>query len=297
MIGFLLSKVWTSIDIVRWGADYFRQKGVDSPRLTIELLLCKVMNIGRVEIYSNFDTPLKQEELAVLRDYVIRRGKREPLQYIIGDVDFLGYRIEVDPSVLIPRPETEMLANIILKSDIILKSIDDKTRALDILDIGTGSGCIAIALAKSLPNATITAADKFDAALKVAAGNAELNNTTNIKFIKNDILIDVPPGQYDLIVSNPPYVSEADFASLQPEIVDFEPRHSVTDNDNGLMFYRRFARIFGSLLSEDGRFWLEIGAGQDEEISSIFDSSGFVTKSFKDLSNTVRFVSGEKAGY
>ncbi len=285
-----MSKIWTLIDIVRWGTEYFQKKGVDSPRLTIELLLCKVMNISRIEIYSNFDSPLKQVELDELRDYVIRRGKREPLQYIVGDVDFLGCRIEVNPSVLIPRPETELLA------ENILQSIKHKHGQINVLDIGTGSGCIAIALAKSLPNATITATDKYDEALKLAARNSELNNITNINFIKNDILREKHIGQYGLIVSNPPYVSEIDFAGLQPEIIGYEPRFALTDDSHGLSFYKRFSQIFDSLLSENGKFWLEIGMGQHEKIESMFASNGFVTKSLTDLSNIVRFICGERSG-
>ncbi|MES2765675.1 MAG: HemK/PrmC family methyltransferase, partial [Bacteroidota bacterium] len=166
-----MQKVWTVLDIINWGKDFFAQKSIDSPRLTIELMLCEVLKIRRIDLYAQFDRPLKDDELARLREMAKRRAGREPLQYILGNTEFYGLPLIVDPSVLIPRPETEILVETVLKT---FKNSENKV--LKILDIGTGSGCIAVALAVNLPQAEITAVDISEEALEIARQNAKLNS-------------------------------------------------------------------------------------------------------------------------
>ncbi len=259
-----MDKIWKVIDVINWGRDYFVTKGIDSPRLNIELILCCVLKIERVKLYTDFDLPLIKEELAEIKSMIIRRSKREPLQYILGSTSFMGLEIDVNPDVLIPRPETEELVDLIIKKE----GADSK---LKILDIGTGSGCIAIALAKNLPNAHITGIDISDSAIKTAEINSRKNGIENILFEKKDFLTNCNfSTDYDVLVSNPPYISKIDFEGSDEKEIMFEPRFALTDEGDGLLFYKRFAEVFFDLLKPSGRFYLEIGYNQSVEMKSIF---------------------------
>ena len=172
-----ISKEWKIIDLIKWGNDFLEKKGVEDPRLNMELMLCHIFNYERVDLYMKFDQPLKQSELDVLRDFVKRRVTGEPLQYILGRTNFYGLDFIVDKNVLIPRPETEILV------DKVIKDFKEEEE-ISILDIGTGSGCIAVSLAKYLPQAEMFAIDISKAALKVAEKNAVLNKTANVKFFE-----------------------------------------------------------------------------------------------------------------
>ncbi|MDT3738339.1 MAG: peptide chain release factor N(5)-glutamine methyltransferase [Candidatus Kapabacteria bacterium] len=259
-----MDKIWKVIDVINWGRDYFVTKGIDSPRLNIELILCSVLKIERVKLYTDFDLPLIKEELAELKSMIIRRSKREPLQYILGSTSFMGLEIDVNPDVLIPRPETEELVDLIIKKE----GADSR---LKILDIGTGSGCIAIALAKHLPNSHITGIDISDSAIKTAEINRIKNGIENILFEKKDFLTNCNfSTDYDVLVSNPPYISKIDFEGSDEKEIMFEPRFALTDEGDGLLFYKRFAEVFFDLLKPSGRFYLEIGYNQSVETKSIF---------------------------
>ncbi len=279
-----MEKIWTVLDIINWANDFFAQKGVDSPRLTIELLLCDVLQCKRIDLYTSFDKPLNEIELAKTREYVIRRAKREPLQYIIGKAHFHDYELRVDCNVLIPRPETEELAELIIKSY-------KHDSALDILDIGTGSGCIAILLADKFKNSKVIACDINPKAIEIAKSNAKKYNINNIEFVCLDIISQIPNGKYDIIVSNPPYIKQEDYKVLEPEL-KYEPGNALTDEKDGLTFYRKFSEIFPNMLKEDGKFFLEYALGQSEEIKNMFEEKYFVTI-LPDFSSIYRYLIGQ----
>lgn len=278
----------TVLEIIRRTTEYFREKEIDSPRLTVELLLCAALGCDRVKLYLHYDKPLREKELMKLREMVKRRARREPLQYIIGSTEFYGLPIIVSPATLIPRPETELLV------ESVKKYIENRgNSAANILDVGTGSGCIAVALGKTFPSATITATDISEAALETARSNARHNRVENITFIRDDVLGGAElSGCYDVIVSNPPYISRSDMNGLQPEVGQFEPHSALTDNADGLTFYRKFAEVFPKHLAAGGKFFVEIGFGQEAAVSLLFSSAGFAVEVQNDFAGIPRIVSG-----
>ncbi len=279
-------RIWKIIDIIKWGEEYFADKGIESPRLNIEILLSELLNLTRLDLYLHYDTPLLKPELDKLREFIKRRIKFEPIEYITGFAYFRDLKLKVNNSTLIPRPETELLVDYAVS---ILKELKDTPR---ILDIGTGSGCIAIALAREFPKYKITAIDDSNEALEVAIENANLYKCQNISFNRMNILTEVPEGKFDLIVSNPPYLSLDDFLQSQPEIRNYERRESLTDGKDGLTFYRRFAQIFPLVLKKNGRFLFEIGYNQSTAVKEIFSNTKFEINIFSDCNNIERFVSG-----
>jgi release factor glutamine methyltransferase len=283
-----MQKIWTVLDLINWGKDFFAQKGIDSPRLTIELMLCEVLKVRRIDLYAQFDRPLKDDELARLREMTKRRAGREPLQYILGNTEFYGLPLVVTPDVLIPRPETEILVEAALKH-----CKNSGSKVLKILDIGTGSGCIAIALAVHLPEAEITAIDVSDDALKTAQKNAQLNNVQNVTFSEVNILEELPEGApFDVIVSNPPYIADEAMEELEPELFDHEPHEALSDGADGYTFYRKFASIFKNLLKPDGKFFVEIGHGQAERVEAGFKRGGYEVEFLEDFEKIPRVVVG-----
>ena len=279
----------TVLEAISKSTEFLEKRKIESPRANAEQLLAHVLKCKRLELYLAFDRPLKQDETDIYRDLVVRRGKTEPLQYIIGSVEFYGMDFKVNPSVLIPRPETEILIERILESL-------DKEESVEILDIGTGSGNIAVALAKNLPNSKVTAVDISDDALEVARENSELNNIyEQISLYKIDFVNDndLNEGKYDLIVSNPPYVSIKDYFELEPELKDYEPKIALTDNGDGLDFYRNICPKAKNLLNKGGKIFIEVGMGQALEVKNILLNNGYSSiEIFKDYSNIERVVKG-----
>jgi release factor glutamine methyltransferase len=285
-----IEKVWTILELVQWGRQFFEEKSIDSPRLTIELMLAYVLKMPRIQLYTAFDRPLLASELATLRDMVRRRAKREPLQYITGEAHFYNIVLEVNPSVLIPRPETELLVEVALKYLLehhLLEHLSKSASSVRLLDIGTGSGCIALALAKECADKNIDvqieAWDVSEDSLQLARKNAERLGIANVRFVEGDILKSSPDGVFDVIVSNPPYISTSEMKELEPEVGKFEPHGALTDNGDGLRFYRQFAEIFRSLLAPSGFFAIEIGFGQAAAVSEIFQAKGFAVEMVRDI--------------
>ncbi|MGB5529662.1 MAG: peptide chain release factor N(5)-glutamine methyltransferase [Ignavibacteriaceae bacterium] len=280
----------TVLESINLSAKYLTQKGIDSPRTNAELLLANIMGCKRLDLYLSFDRPLGIEETKKYRDFIRRRGNFEPLQYITGKVDFYGIEFKVNSSVLIPRPETELLVEIILNHL-------SKEKKSTILDIGCGSGNIAIALALNLPLVNIICTDSSEDALNVSKENAETHlvskkiNFLNHNILKED-LINFP--EFDIIVSNPPYVSKENFSSLQKEIRDFEPRSAVTDDSDGYSFFRVIsAKSFGKLKAE-GKLFFEVAQGQSEEVVEILKNNNFKNiKVVKDYQIIDRVIFGE----
>ena len=229
-----------------------------------ELLFSEVLNCDRPFLYQHRSFRLGKEKSAFISTVLKRRMQAEPLQYILGKTEFMGLEFKVSPKVLIPRPETEILVEKALK---IISG-----RAARIMDMGTGSGCIAISLAKFSPDSKIDAVDISKDALEIARENAEKNGV-KINFIQADLFnIECSRNAYDLIISNPPYVSTAEIAKLQPEIA-YEPRLSLDGGRDGLEFYRRISKNAGLYLKESGLLILEIGIGQTERIKNIFQKA------------------------
>jgi len=284
-------KIWTVLDLITWAKDWMGEKGVESPRLNAELMLCKILCWQRLDLYTRFDRPLVQDELAKFKSWIKRRVGREPLQYILGDVDFLGLNLIVNPSVLIPRPETEMMAE---------KIIDyySLSEPKNILDIGTGSGALALSLAQKFVSSEVMGIDISSEAIEIAKENASRNKINNIKLSVVNILDttekNILSQKYDLIVSNPPYISTEDFVNLEPELKNHEPKIALTDNQDGMHFYRKFAEMFDSILTENGKFFLEIGKSQESMISEMFANQNYNIKIHSDLFGVNRFIEGAR---
>ncbi len=277
------TKEWQILDIINWSKDYFEKKNVDSPRLTIELILCNVLNLARVDLYTSFDKPLKQNELDSIKSMINKRIERIPLQYIFGQVEFYDLNFFVNSDVLIPRPETEEIVDLIIKDA-------NKEKELNILDIGTGSGCIALSLASKLNNANINAIDFSIPALKIAKQNKDNLNIDNVKLIHADIIKTIPKKKYDIVVSNPPYISTSEMNTLEQELT-YEPEIALTDYSDGLEFYRRFVTIFKDILSTNGMFYLEINNNLSNEILKMFRDQ-YDVELIYDISENPRIIKG-----
>ncbi len=280
----------TVLELLNLTTNFFEQKGIDSARLNAELLLAEILKCKRLDLYLTFDKPVKEEEVNSYREFVKRRGNREPLQYILGHVEFYGMTFFIDKNVLIPRQETEILIETVLNQT-------DKEANLNILDIGTGSGIIAVSLAHHLPNAKVIAIDKSSEAISIAKKNAENHNVVpRITFLETDILNSTLKSdeKFDLIVSNPPYVSQKEFSTLQKEITGHEPDFAVTDFSDGLTFYRKIIETSPRYLNEKAKVFFEIGAGQSEQVKVIFEENDFTSvQIWKDYGNIDRVVKGD----
>lgn len=279
-----VERIWTVLDLVNWGTEYFERKGVDSPRLTIELMLCDVLNVRRLQLYTDHERPLSKDELVVLRSYVQRRAMHEPLQYILGKADFYGLSFVVSPQVLIPRPETEIIVDRAIR---ILREVGGSAQRC--LDIGTGSGCIPISIAAHVSTCTWECVDVHPEALKVARNNAQTHGVQDrVTFIEMDILATLPSGQFDLITMNPPYIALIDVHELEPEVRDHEPLTALTDDLDGLTFYRRFASVATQLLTPAGTALVEIGYGQNTDVQALMVAGGLDCTIIEDLAGIPR---------
>lgn len=270
------------VEAIKLAADYLEKKGIESARLNVELALGKILECERVDLYANFDKPLTDEELARLRKFLKKRAERIPLQYLLGYAQFYGMEFRVNSSVISPRPETEILAE---------KAIEiAKNRNFSkILEIGSGSGCLAAALAANLPGAEVLSVDNSPEALELAASNLKRLGLTEVRLKLLDVLKRDPDERFDMIVSNPPYISKKNFLELEPEVNRYEPRTALTDEADGLTFYRRFAELLDGSLIAGGAAAFEIDSDQSERIEEIFKKSGSITI-LKDYSGLDRVV-------
>ena len=281
----------TVLESINLSAQYLNEKGIESPRTNAELLLANILGCKRLELYLSFEKPLSEDEVQIYRQHIKRRANFEPLQYITGKVEFFGLELKVNPSVLIPRPETELMVENILNQF-------PKDKKLIILDIGSGSGNIAIALAVNLPAAKIVSTDVSAEALKVAKENSERHNVSGrIKLVKHNIIINdlISFPMFDIVVSNPPYVSKQSFSSLQREIKDFEPGIAVTDNSDGYTFFRTISEKASAKLKENGKLFFEVAQGQSEEVKDIMQKNNFKNIGvIKDYQSIDRVIFGER---
>lgn len=278
-------KVWTLIELVNWTSGYFKKHQIESPRLKTELLLCHLLNYDRIQIYTNYDKPIMQLELSKFKTLIQRVVANEPVQMIVGKTVFRNLEIEVNDSTIVPRPETEQLVGEILK--------ETKDANYNILDIGTGSGCIALSLAKQLMTAHITGIDISEKSIALANHNAEINGIDNVTFLTADVYKCLFDSKFDIIVSNPPYIDKEEYLKLAPEILNYEPKQALTDGEDGLSFYRFFASKFPTMLKPNGTFYLEIGWNQANEVVRIFESNNYRVELIKDWNNIERIIKGK----
>lgn len=292
------------LDVINKTTTFFETHGIESPRLTIELLLAHLLKKKRLDLYLEFERELDDPTLQKLREMVKRRAAGEPLQYITGETEFCGLKLMVDKRVLIPRPETELLVETVFER---LKGkhsqagtpvppiqpITSHQSPITIIDVGTGSGCIAIALAKKLPSATISALDVSVDALEVARANATLHKVEkNIRFFGGDLLEALPDSlRADAIVSNPPYIADGEVVKLPKEVRDFEPVRALAAGEDGLKVIRRLVMNAKRFLSPSGFVALEIGAGQRAAVAELLGNEDYVVSEVaKDLQGHERVI-------
>ncbi len=279
------------LDVINKTTPFFEKQGIESPRLNIELLLAHLLKKKRLDLYLEFERELDEPTLEKLREMVKRRAAGEPLQYITGVAEFCGLEFLVDKRVLIPRPETELLVETVLER--LKPEVRSQKSEVRIVDVGTGSGCIAVTLAKKLPAAAIFAVDASPEALEVARANAIRNKVEkNIGFLCGDLLQTLCDSfQADAIVSNPPYVARGELAELPKEVRDFEPVRALAAGEDGLKVFRRLVMEARRVLSPSGFVALELGAGQRAAVEQLFVDDGYaVTKVVKDLQGHERVI-------
>ncbi|MBX9626202.1 MAG: peptide chain release factor N(5)-glutamine methyltransferase [Gemmataceae bacterium] len=258
--------VWTIKALLDWTTDFLAKKGPapQSARLEAQILLAHVLGCKKIDLMVRFDEQPAEADRTAYKALIKRRVDAWPVAYLVGFREFHLLPFEVTPAVLIPRPETETLVS---EADRLIKPLAAPT----VLDLGTGSGCIAVSIAHGKKDARVTAVDISPDALDVAKRNAEKHKVADrIGFLQGDLFAPVPAGStFDLVVSNPPYVTPAELATLAPDVRDHEPRLALDGGPDGLAFYRRIAAEVGPFLKPGGWLLVEIGATQDEAVRAI----------------------------
>jgi release factor glutamine methyltransferase len=281
--------VWTIQRVLQWTTSYFEKRALDSPRLTAEVLLAHALDSTRVKLYSDFERPLSKAELTAFRALVEKRVQGAPTHYLTGSREFYNRRFHVDARVLIPRPETELLVEAIL-------SLFDSQRPFRAVDLCTGSGCIAVTLAKERPLAQIWATDVSAEACHVAQLNTEAHGVSDrVSVLEGDLLSPIPAGhRFDAIVSNPPYIKSNEIAALSAEVRS-EPRIALDGGEDGLDVLRRIARESTEFLKPGGLLALEISDTQGEQVRGLLLEAGYQeVRIQKDLERRDRYAFGRR---
>jgi release factor glutamine methyltransferase len=293
------SDVWTVGDLLRWTEGYFRRLGLESARLDAELLLAKALDAARIDLYTQYQKMVEPTERARFRAFVERRARREPVAYITGRREFYGLSFEVTPAVLIPRPETEHLVEAALDE---AKRLGAREKPIRVLDLCTGSGNVAVAIAANAASAVVSATDASEAALEVARRNAErLGAAGRVSFHRGDLLDALPCGDpaYDIIVANPPYIPPAARESLMEDVRLHEPAEALFDtrspSGDGLGFYRAMAAGVRARLEPGGLVAVEVGgwgpAGQAAAVRDLFLAAGHaLDRTIKDYGGIERVL-------
>ena len=288
-------KIWTVLSLLQWGTDYLKEKDIESPRITIELLLAHALHCKKIDLYTGFDKPLSQSELTEFKMGLKRRLAHEPVQYIIGETEFMGLSFIVDRRVLIPRPETEVLAEQAIE---LTQKIAHQS-AIFVLDIGTGCGNIAVSIAKLVQRATVIATDVSREALEAAQINVGRHGVGDrVRLLEHDIFGSVDElarTPFDLILSNPPYVSKEEALTLRPEILQYEPKPAVVEGGDGLSFYRRIGETSKRLVKNEGWVLVETAYNQGPLVRSILSSAGLQNvQLIKDYDGNDRVVKAQR---
>jgi release factor glutamine methyltransferase len=281
------NRIWTITDILNWSIQYLKSKNFEDPRLNTELLICCTLNYKRIDLYTHFDKPLSAAELEKFKSLFKRRLQHEPIQYILNEAEFMGFKFFVDKRVLIPRRETELLV------EEVINFANKPERRLDILDIGVGSGNIAVSLAKTIPNSFIVGIDISADALDVARINVEHNGVLHqIELIQNNIFDNLTFNhKFDIVVSNPPYISKLEIEQVSDEVSKYEPSVALTDNKDGLEYFRRIGRVSKSFLNNGGWLFVEIAYNQKHEVVKMFSDFGYSNiEAIKDYGGKFRVV-------
>ena len=292
----LAMQSWTIQKLLNWITEYFTDKGLDSPRLAAELLLSDVLEMQRIELYTQFDKPVAKQQLDHLQDLVKRAGQNEPIEYLTGKTEFYSLQFSVTSDCMIPRPETELLVE---KAIEFLRS---REGTQFVCDIGTGTGCIAIAIGRNCPDVRIIATDICDAALSVAAENVEKHQLHDrIELLSGDLFEPVAQrinnGKFDLIVCNPPYVSTAEFETLEKNVKDYEPKLALLAGRDGLDIHRRIIEKADTFLKPGAALMLEIGYSQRQAVRKLLEKKDCFAeiKIEKDLNGNDRIAIAKKS--
>jgi release factor glutamine methyltransferase len=275
----------TVLEIIKKTTDFFAGKGVESPRLQAELLIGHVLGLKRMQLYLQFERPLAEAELEQIRPLVRRRAQREPLQYVLGETEFHGLRLKVDRRALIPRPETELLV-----AQTLAACTSPPSR---VLDLGTGSGAIALAIAKQTPAALVTAIDSSADALALAGENALATGLAErVAFLQSRWFAALPvAARFDLIIANPPYLSAEETAATAPEVHAHEPGQALTSAGDGSADLRAIITDAPRFLAPDGMLALETGIAQHADLTALARATGFSrVESHPDLTGRDRFL-------
>jgi len=275
----------TILEIIKKTTEFFEKRGVESARLNAELLVGHALGLKRMQLYIQFERPLAECDLEKIRPLVKRRGNREPLQHILGGMEFAGLTLKIDRRALIPRPETEYLIELLVQRFSLPPS--------RVLDLGTGTGVIALALAKAWPETTVMAVDISAEALALARENAVANGLdARVTFLPSDWFSALPAqDKYDLIVSNPPYLSDEETAATEPEVRDHEPHQALSAGQDSAIALEKIIGGARERLNESGRLVLETGIAQHARLRALLQAQGYPTsESLKDLTGRDRFV-------
>ena len=281
-----MDEPWTIGRLLDWTAKFLAQKGSEFPRLDTEVLLSHAVGCKRIELYTRYDEPATEEARARFKELIRKRVEGCPVAYLVGRKEFFSLEFEVGPAVLIPRPDTETLVAEALR---LAKEMAEP----NVLDIGAGSGAIPVAVAKNHKGAKVTATDVSPEALEVARRNAAKHGVADrVTVLVGDLFAPLPPGSaFDLVVSNPPYVTTKEWESLSIDIREHEPRGALDGGPDGLAFYRRIAAGAAAVLNPDGAVMVEIGATQEDVVRAVFAEKGFTTgPAVKDLARRPRVV-------
>ena len=285
------NEVWTVRRVIEWTTGHLKTNGSDSPRLDTEILLAFVRNCDRIQLYTRFDEPLTDDQRNRMRELVKRRAASEPVAYLVGYREFYGLDFQVTPDVLIPRPDTETL---VLELIDIGKTITAPT----ILELGTGSGCIAISSAVNLPQSSVTTVDLSSQATEIARNNAAKHEMTNrIRFLQGDLFSPVPPSEtFDIIASNPPYVAEEELDDLQTDVRLYEPRLALDGGPKGMVLLKKIIETAGNYLKPAGTLLLEISPEQADDVQQLIAAQADLTDAcvLRDLSNQARVIKATK---
>ncbi|MEZ4742425.1 MAG: peptide chain release factor N(5)-glutamine methyltransferase [Bdellovibrionota bacterium] len=286
---------WTIQKIITWSTDFLKKSEVgSSARLDVELLLCEVLKLSRIELYTNYDRPLTESERAQFKELLKRRRNFEPIAYILGHKQFYKHTFKINEHALIPRSDTE-----ILLEEAVSFLRDRNHESAKILDLGTGCGCIALSLAQEFSSAQVLAVDISPDAIKLSKENSDILRVNNVSFECSDIRIHTfweSDHRFDLIVSNPPYICPTEKDGLPAGVLQYEPHLALFAEDEGTHFYKLMAKHAKKLLAPKGKLIVEVGYLQSQEVAKIFEVNDWTKVSFRsDYAGHVRVVSAQLA--